>query len=108
MRVSVVFSAYAVAALGCVGLFATLVGAAACDENLHPHTTRTDVCTSIIGAGGDGSSLITAFLYALGPALVLVLLLTLLPLARRHFIVTSCAITAAAIAAYVVVLRLAI
>ena len=107
MRVGVVFSAYAVAALGCVGLFATLAGAAACDENLHPNTTRTDVCTRIIGAGSDGSSLM-AFLYALGPALVLVLLLTLLPLARRHFIVTSCAITVAAVAAYVVVLSLAI
>jgi len=107
MRIAVVFAAYAVVALAGVGLFATVLGAAACDENLHPDTTRTEVCTRIIGVGG-GEFTITSFLYAFGPVLVLVLLLALLPPARRHFVATTCAITVAAIAGYAVVLSLAI
>jgi hypothetical protein len=106
MRIAVVFAAYAVVALAGVGLFATMLGAAACSENLHPGTTRTEVCTKI-GLDGPGYTP-AAFLYAFGPALVFVLLLALLPLARRHFIATTCAITVAAIAGYIVVLRLAI
>ncbi len=107
MRIAVVFAAYAVVALAGVGLFATVLGAAACDENLHPDTTRTEVCTRIIRVGG-GEFTITSFLYAFGPVLVLVLLLALLPPARRHFVATTCAITVAAIAGYAVVLSLAI
>jgi len=107
MRIAVVFAAYAVVALAGVGLFATVLGAAACDENLHPDTTRTEVCTRINGVGG-GECTSTSFLYAFGPVLVLVLLLALLPPARRHFVATTCAITVAAIAGYAVVLSLAI
>jgi len=106
MRIAGVFAAYAVVALAGLGLLATALGAAACDENLHPGTTRTEVCTKI-GLDGPAYTL-AAFLYAFGPTLVLVLLLALFPLARRHFIATTCAITAAAIAGYIVVLRLAI
>jgi hypothetical protein len=105
MRLAVAI--YAPLILVGVGLFASLVGAAACDEGLRPDTTRTEVCTTIIGAGPDGNEF-TWLLYAFGPALVLVLLLALLPPARRHFIVTTCAIAVAAIAGYVIVLSLVI
>ena len=78
MRIAGVFAAYAVVALAGLGLLATALGAAACDENLHPGTTRTEVCTKI-GLDGPAYTL-AAFLYAFGPTLVLVLLLALFPL----------------------------
>lgn len=104
MRIAVVFSVLAVVGLAGVGFFATQLGAGGCDENLQPGTTRTEVCTKI-GLHGPGFTTAT-YLYAFGPMLVLALLLALVPLARRHFIATTCAIGVAAIAGYAVVLSL--
>jgi hypothetical protein len=96
----------AVVGLTAIGWIGTVLGAAGCDENLRPGTTRADVCARTgLDSPGFGAM---GLLYAFGPALVLVLLLAVLSPARRHVIGTACAIGAAAIASYAVVLSLVI
>jgi hypothetical protein len=94
---------WVLAALGWIG---TGLGAAACDENLEPGTTRGDVCksTGLAGSAGNGK----VILYLLGPLLLFVTLLGLVPLARRHIFVTGTAVAALTVAGYAVFLSLTV
>ncbi len=87
------------AALGWIG---TGSAAAGCDENLHPGTTRTDVCRTL-DLGGPKT-----VLYLFGPLLLFAALLITIPVARRHIMVTAAAVAALSIVGYATVLALVV
>jgi hypothetical protein len=77
------------AALAVVGWLGTVLGAAGCDENLHPDTTRTDVCNGTGLASSDRTG--RAVLYASAPLMLFAGVLALLPVARRRVLATAVA-----------------
>lgn len=101
MRVAIFLVALVV--LLAVGGVATVLGAAGCDENLHPGTTRTTVCTH---TGLDSGSNVAALLYFLAPSLLFLVALTVIPAARRRLMPAALAIAALSVVGYAIVLAL--
>ncbi len=84
----------ALVAVGVVGMLASALG---CDENLHPGTTRAELCTR---AGLDNLLTLASLLYALAPLLLFLGLVAFIPAARRRPLLLAGGIAAVSAVGY--------